>query len=303
MKPDSKLEKLLSEGKFVVTSECGPAKGSNVDVIKRKAEILRDYVDAVNVTDCQTAVVRMSSIAACAVLENIGIEPIMQMTCRDRNRIAIQADIIGAYALGIRNILCLSGDHQKLGNHPTSKNVFDMDSVHLLQTVRKMRDENKVLSGDELDGEVKMFIGAAENPFGDPFNFRVVRLAKKINAGVDFIQTQCIYNIEKFEEWMEQVRERGLHKKVHILAGVTPLKSVAMAKYMRDKVAGMDIPDAIINRLSGVPKEKRAAEGIKICVETIEKMKKIEGVAGIHIMAIEWEEKVPEIIKMAHLRD
>lgn len=301
MKTESKLEKLLSQGKFVVTCECGPPKGSNVDVIKKKAEIIKDCVDAVNVTDCQTAVVRMSSIASTVILKNLGLEPIMQMTCRDRNRIAIQSDIFGAYALGIKNILCLSGDHQKFGNHPTAKNVFDMDSIHLIQAVRKMRDENKVLSGDEIDGEVKMFIGAAENPFADPFNFRAIRLAKKINAGVDFIQTQCIYNIGKFEEWMKQVRERGLHKKVYILAGVTPLKSVGMAKYMKEKVAGMDIPDEIINRLRGVPKEKVADEGIKICVETIKKLKKIEGIAGIHIMAIEWEEKVPEIVKMAGL--
>lgn len=301
MKTESKLEKLLSKGRFVVTCECGPPKGSNRKIIEKKAEIIKDYVDAVNVTDCQTAVVRMSSIASCVILKSLGIEPIMQMTCRDRNRIAIQSDILGAYALGIRNILCLSGDHQKFGNHPTAKNVFDMDSIHLIQTVRKMRDENRVLSGDELDGEVKMFIGAAENPFADPFNFRAIRLAKKVNAGCDFIQTQCIYNIEKFEKWMEQVRDRGLHKKVYILAGVTPLKSVGMAKYMKEKVAGMDIPEEIINRLKGVPKEKVADEGIKICVETIERLKKIEGVSGVHIMAIEWEEKVPEIVRQAGL--
>jgi methylenetetrahydrofolate reductase (NADPH) len=303
MKTESKLEKLLSQGKFVVTCECGPPKGPNIEVIKKKAEIIKDYVDAVNVTDCQTAVVRMSSIASCIILKNLGLEPIMQMTCRDRNRIAIQADILGAYAFGIRNILCLTGDHQKFGNHPTSKNVFDMDSIHLIQTVRKMRDENKFLSGDEIDGEVKMFIGGAENPFGDPFNFRAVRLAKKVKAGCDFIQTQCIYNIEKFEEWMKQVRDRGLHKQVYILAGVTPLKSVGMARYMKNMVAGMDIPDEIIDRLKSVPKEKVADEGIKICVETIEKLKNIEGVAGVHIMAIEWEEKVPEIVKMAKLKE
>lgn len=301
MQTESKLEKILSEGKFAVTCECGPPKGSNVDVIKRKAEIIKDYIDAVNVTDCQTAVVRMSSIASCIILKNLGLEPIMQMTCRDRNRIAIQSDIFGAYAFGIKNILCLSGDHQKFGNHPTAKNVFDMDSIHLLQTVRKMRDENKVLSGDEIDGGVKMFIGAAENPFGDPFNFRAIRLAKKVKAGCDFIQTQCIYNISKFEEWMKDVRDRGLHKKVYILAGVTPLRSPAMARYMKSMVAGMDIPDEIIERIASVPKEKQKEEGIKICIETVQKVKSIKGVSGVHIMAIEWEEKVPEIVKMAGL--
>lgn len=298
---ESKLEKILKDGKFAVTSECGPPKGPNLEVIKKKAEMIKDYVDAINITDCQTAVVRMSSIASCIALKQMGIEPIMQMTCRDRNRIAMQSDIFGAYAFGIRNILCLAGDHQKFGNHPTAKNVFDIDSIHLIQMIRKMRDENKVLSGDEIDGEVKMFIGAAENPFADPFDFRAIRLAKKVNAGVDFIQTQCIYNIKKFEEWMKYVRDRGLHEKVYILGGVTPLKSVGMAKYMKEKVAGMDIPDEIITRLRGVPKEKVAEEGIKICIETIEQLKKIEGVAGVHIMAIEWEEKVPEIVKQAGL--
>ena len=301
MKTESKLEKILEKGKFAVTGECGPPKGANAEVIKRKAKIIKDYVDAVNVTDNQTSIVRLSSIASCAILKQEGLEPIMQMVTRDRNRIAIQSDIFGAYALGIRNILCLTGDHQTFGNHPQSKNVFDMDSIHLIQTVKMMRDEGKILSGDEIDGELKMFIGAASNPFADPFEFRVVRLAKKVKAGCDFIQTQCIYDLNKFEEFMKMVRDRGLDKKVHILAGVTPLKSVGMAKYMKEKVAGIDIPDELIDRMKGVPKEKRADEGIKICVETIKRLKEIEGVAGVHIMAIEWEEKVPRIAEEAGL--
>ncbi|PIU67797.1 MAG: 5,10-methylenetetrahydrofolate reductase [Armatimonadetes bacterium CG07_land_8_20_14_0_80_40_9] len=301
MKTESKLEKILEKGKFAVTGECGPPKGANAEVIKRKAKIIKDYVDAVNVTDNQTSIVRLSSIASCAILKQEGLEPIMQMVTRDRNRIAIQSDIFGAYALGIRNILCLTGDHQTFGNHPQSKNVFDMDSIHLIQTVKMMRDEGKILSGDEIDGELKMFIGAASNPFADPFEFRVVRLAKKVKAGCDFIQTQCIYDLNKFEEFMKMVRDRGLDKKVHILAGVTPLKSVGMAKYMKEKVAGIDIPDELIDRMKGVPKEKRADEGIKICVETIKRLKEIEGVAGVHIMAIEWEEKVPRIVEEAGL--
>ena len=301
MKTESKLEKILEKGKFAVTGECGPPKGANAEVIKRKAKIIKDYVDAVNVTDNQTSIVRLSSIASCAILKQEGLEPIMQMVTRDRNRIAIQSDIFGAYALGIRNILCLTGDHQTFGNHPQSKNVFDMDSIHLIQTVKMMRDEGKILSGDEIDGELKMFIGAASNPFADPFEFRVVRLAKKVKAGCDFIQTQCIYDLNKFEEFMKMVRDRGLDKKVHILAGVTPLKSVGMAKYMKEKVAGIDIPDELIDRMKGVPKEKRADEGIKICVETIKRLKEIEGVAGVHIMAIEWEEMVPRIAEEAGL--
>jgi len=301
MKTESKLEKILEKGKFAVTGECGPPKGANAEVIKRKAKIIKDYVDAVNVTDNQTSIVRLSSIASCAILKQEGLEPIMQMVTRDRNRIAIQSDIFGAYALGIRNILCLTGDHQTFGNHPQSKNVFDMDSIHLIQTVKMMRDEGKILSGDEIDGELKMFIGAASNPFADPFEFRVVRLAKKVKAGCDFIQTQCIYDLNKFEEFMKMVRDRGLDKKVYVLAGVTPLKSVGMAKYMKEKVAGIDIPDELIDRMKGVPKEKRADEGIKICVETIKRLKEIEGVAGVHIMAIEWEEKVPRIVEEAGL--
>jgi methylenetetrahydrofolate reductase (NADPH) len=258
-------------------------------------------VDAINVTDNQTAIVRMSSIAVSALLKQMGLEPTMQMVCRDRNRIAMQSDIFGAYALGIRNILCLSGDHQKFGNHPTAKNVFDLDSIQLIQTVKKMRDEHKVLSGDEIEGPPQMFIGAAANPFADPFEFRVIRLAKKAAAGVDFIQTQCIYDMDKFERFMQMVRDRGLQEKIFILAGVTPLKSVGMARYMKEKVAGMEVPDEIINRMKSAGKEKAREEGLKICVEQIQRLKNIPGVHGIHLMAIEWEEVVHEIVERAGL--
>jgi methylenetetrahydrofolate reductase (NADPH) len=301
MKSGSNLEKLLRKGEFVVTGECGPPKGADVEVVKKKAGFLKGNVDAVNVTDNQTSIVRMSSIATCVLLKEEGLEPTMQMVTRDRNRIAIQSDIFGAYALGIKNILCLTGDHQSFGNHPAAKNVFDLDSIQLIQTVKLMRDEGKVLGGDEIEGIPKMFIGAAVNPFADPFEFRVVRLAKKIKAGADFVQTQCIYNLERFEKWMEMVRDQGLHEKVFILAGVTPLKSVGMARYMQKNVAGMDVPEEIIERLKGVPKEKCKEEGIKICVETIQRLKEIEGVAGIHLMAIEWEEMVGEIVERAGL--
>jgi len=298
---DSRLERILGKGEFAVTSECGPPRGADPNVIRRKGELLKGYVDAVNVTDNQTSVVRMSSLASCILLKEMGFEPILQMVCRDRNRIALQSDILGAAALGINNILCLSGDHQRFGDHSRAKNVFDIDSIQLIQTIKWMCDEGKFLSGEELKGAPKLFIGAAANPFGDPFEIRVPRLAKKVNAGVQFIQTQCIYNLDKFEQWMAMVRDRGLHERVHILAGVTPFKSVGMARYMKNMVPGMDVPDELIERLKGVDKENQAEEGIKICVESIQKLKNVEGVHGVHIMAIEWEEKVPEIVKRADL--
>jgi methylenetetrahydrofolate reductase (NADPH) len=306
LKSGSNLEKVLAAGHFAVTAELGPPKSADVGVITTKAGHLKGQVDAVNITDNQTAIVRMSSIAAGALAMKEPLEPVVQITCRDRNRIAIQSDILGAFALGVRNILCLTGDHQSFGNHQTCKNVFDMDSIQLISTLRSMRDDKVFLCGDEIRNgkkepvvEPRVYIGAAANPFGDPFEFRVIRLAKKAKAGVDFIQTQCIYDMERFEEWMRQVRERGLHEKVKILAGITPLKSVGMAKYMRDSVAGLSVPDYYIERLQKA--EDKAAEGIKICVEQIERLREIEGVAGVHLMAIEWEHRVHEIVERAGL--
>ena len=301
MKTKSNIEKILESGGFVVTSECGPPRGADPEVIRKKGNLLKGVVDAVNVTDNQTSVVRMSSLSACVILKEMGFDPILQMVCRDRNRIAIQSDILGAAALGINNILCLSGDHQKFGDHSKAKNVFDIDSIQLIQTVRGMREEGRFLGGEEVKGKPVLFIGAAENPFADPFEIRAMRLGKKAKAGVEFLQTQCIYNMARFEKWMEMVRERGLHEKVGILAGVTPFKSVGMARYMKNSVPGMDVPDELIERMKGVPKEKQPEEGIKICVETIQKLKEIPGVRGIHVMAIEWEEKVGEIAKAAGL--
>jgi methylenetetrahydrofolate reductase (NADPH) len=297
----SKLNQILSRGQFAVTAEVGPPRGANVEVMREKASHLKSYVDAINVTDNQTAIVRMSSIAACAHLYKMDLEPVMQMVTRDRNRIALQSDIMGAYSLGIRNILCLSGDHQTFGSQPGAMNVFDIDSTHLIHTVKVMRDEGKDMSGYELNGAPQMFIGAAENPFADPFEYRVIRLAKKVAAGADFIQTQCVYDIQRFKEWMRLATEQGLTEKVHILAGVTPLKSARMAKYMATKVSGITIPEAILERMEGTPKEKMVEEGIKICLETIQQLRETKGVHGIHIMAIEWEEKVPEIVKAAGL--
>jgi methylenetetrahydrofolate reductase (NADPH) len=301
LKTESKLEKILAAGHLAVTSECGPPRGSDPEVIKKKGELLKDYVDAINVTDNQTSVTRLSSLAACIHLKLMGVEPVLQMVTRDRNRIALQSDILGAASFDINNILCLSGDHQVFGDCPGGQNVFDLDSMQLLQTVRHMRDNGKFLGGDEINRPPRMFAGAAANPFAEPFKIRVPRLAKKIAAGAEFIQTQCIYNLDRFEEWMKGVCDRGLHEKVYILAGVTPMKSLGMARYMKKNVPGMDVPDEVIDRLAGVPKEKQAEEGIKICLETIERLKEVEGVRGFHIMAIEWEEKVPEIVEKAGL--
>lgn len=298
----SGLQEKLAAGEFVVTAECGPPRGSNPEVIRKKGELLKGIVDAVNVTDNQTAIVRMSSIAACTHLIQMGLEPVMQMVTRDRNRIALQSDIMGAYSLGIRNILCLTGDHQTFGSQPEALNVFDIDSMNLVRTVLEMRRDGKDMSGFELDDPPWMFIGAAANPFADPFEYRVVRLAKKIEAGADFIQTQCVYNLDRFKQWIQLAVEEGLTEKVHILAGVTPLKSAGMARYMNDKVAGMDVPQAVIDRMAGVPKKEAAKEGVALCLETIAALQEIEGVHGIHIMAIEWEEIVAEIVEAAGLQ-
>jgi methylenetetrahydrofolate reductase (NADPH) len=301
VKTPSKLEKVLAAGHLAVTSECGPPRGSDPEVIIKKAEMIKDHVDAVNITDNQTSVTRMCSLAACIRLKLLGLEPILQMVTRDRNRIALQSDILGAASFDINNILCLSGDHQSFGDCAQGQNVHDIDSMQLIQTVRHMRDEGKFLGGDDIARPPQMFVGAAANPFADPFEIRVPRLAKKIAAGAEFIQTQCIYNLDKFAEWMKLVVERGLDEKISILAGMTPMKSAGMAKYMKNRVPGMDVPDEIVKRLSDTPKEKQAEEGINICVEAIQQIKEIKGVKGFHIMAIEWEEKVPEIVERAGL--
>jgi len=301
MRTESRLEKILAAGHLAVTSECGPPRGALPDKVREKGKYLEGIVDAVNVTDNQTAMVRMSSLAASVILKQEGLNPLFQMVTRDRNRLAMQADIIGAYSLGIDTMLCLSGDHTKFGDHPMAMNVHDIDSIQLIQMVKGMRDEGKFQGGAEIKNPPRMFIGAAANPFADPFELRVLRLAKKINAGADFIQTQCIFNVDKFERWMEQVCARGLHKKCYILAGVTPIKSLGAARYMKSKVPGMDVPQEIVDRMASVSKEKQAEEGVTICVETIERLKKVEGVAGFHIMAIDWEEKVKEIVERAGL--
>lgn len=299
MKSGSNLEKILASGQFAVTAECGPPKGTSAKVIQRKGELLKFHCDALNVTDNQTAIVRMSSLSGCVLLKQMGVEPVMQIVVRDRNRLAIQSDILGAVALGIRNVLCLSGDHQKFGNHPGAKGVYDIDSMQLIQTLKLMRDEKKFLSGEDISGDVPLFIGAAANPFADPFEFRVVRLAKKVKAGADFIQTQAIFDVPKFARWMEMVRDRGLDKKVHILAGVIPVKSVGMARYMRNNVSGLSVPKELVDRMADAKDARQ--EGVNTCLEIIEQIKEIDGVHGVHIMAISWEDIVPIIVEKAGL--
>lgn len=300
MKSTGRLEKVLTAGEFAVTAELGPPQNANPEAIKKKAQHCIGNVDGANITDNQTAIVRMSSIAAGAIALSCGVEPVIQMVCRDRNRLAMQADILGAAALGIQNILCLSGDHQTFGNHPDAKNVYDVDSMQLIAVVKKMRDDKQFQCGDEIkEHEPKLFIGAVANPFADPFEFRVMRLAKKIAAGADFIQTQCIFDMKRFGDWMKMVVDQGLHEKVYILAGLTPVRSHKALKYMKNNVAGMSIPDELITRMESAEDPKE--EGVKICVEMIEHIKDMEGVSGIHLMPIGWESITPVILERAGL--
>jgi len=300
MKSGSNLERVLKSGAFAVTGELGPPKNSDPEVVREKARILKGNVDAVNITDCQTAIVRMSSIGAGLIAKSEGVEPVIQMTCRDRNRISMQSDLLAASAMGLKNLLCLTGDHQKFGNHPGSKGVFDMDSIQMLGMVKDMRDAKKFQCGEEIKGKAPaFFLGAAANPFAYPFEFRAVRMGKKISNGADFIQTQIIYNVEKFARFMEMARDLGLPEKVYILAGVTPPKSLGMARYMKKFVPGMDVTDEVIDRMKGAKDKKQ--EGINICVDIINQVKEIKGVAGVHVMAIEWEEAVAEICESAGL--
>ncbi len=307
----SNLERVLTSGGFAVTGELGPPKGADPAVIRHKAGLLRGVVDAVNITDNQTAVVRMSSIAAAAIARDEGLEPVVQMTCRDRNRLAIQADLLGAWALGLRNLLCLSGDHQTFGNHPGAKNVWDIDSIQLLKIMRDMAGDRVFACGEEVEGDPpRFFLGAAENPFAEPYEYRPFRVAKKVRAGARFIQTQCIYNMDRFREFMAGLGDMGLLDKVYVLAGLSPLKGPGMARYMRDQVPGMDVPDEIVDRMTAAgkgidDKAERSkafrAEGIRICIEQIQEVREIPGVAGVHIMAIEWEEAVRPIVEGAGL--
>jgi len=302
MTPMSNLQRVFESGKFAVTGEIGPPKGADPAEMIKLAREIKGAADAYNLTDNQTAIVRLSSIGSAVIIMKEGLEPVIQMTCRDRNRIALQSDLLGASAIGVRNVLCLTGDHQIFGNEKSAKGVFDLDSVTLLNTFRKMRDEKKQLSGEELDTPPQIFLGAAENPFGTPYDFRALRLLKKVNAGAQFIQTQAIFDIEWFERFMAEVRKMGIHDRVHIMGGVLPCKSLGAARYMKNKVPGMKVPDSIITRMKNAKdKGQEKEEGLRICVELIERLKSIEGVHGVHIMAVMWEEKVPYLAKEAGL--
>jgi methylenetetrahydrofolate reductase (NADPH) len=296
----SNLHKVLSNSIFGITAEIGPPKGIDSNIIIDKAKILKNYADAFNITDNQTAVVRMSSLSASKILIDQKIEPIMQITCRDRNRIAIQSDLLGANALGIKNILCLTGDHQSFGNHPESKGVFDIDSIQLIKIVKNMCDKGIFQNGEPIRfNKPEFFIGAVTNPFSDLSEFIVDRLEKKINAGVEFIQTQSVFNIDKFNNWMDEIRSRGLEKLIHIIAGVTPLKSKKMVDRMKYHVPGVDIPDKIYTRIKN--SEDPEKEGFKISLEIINEIKNIKGVNGIHITALFWEKIIPELIVQSNL--
>ncbi len=299
--PISRLASILQSGQFAVAAELSPPKGVNLDSIARDAKTLKGYADAVNVTDNQAASVRMASLPVCALLLQHGVEPVGQMTCRDRNRLAIQADLLGAAAWGIRNVLCLSGDHPKWGDHPAAKPVYDLDSTHLIRMTRNLVENSCLDNGKSIKSPPQFFIGAVENPFAPPYDYRPFRLAKKIAAGARFIQTQLIYNVDRFRTFMQRAADLGLDKQVYVLAGVGPLKSAEQTKYMATQVAGMDVPPAIVDRMVKTPKAAQPEEGIRICTEIIEQVRGLRGVAGIHIMAVHWAEAVPEIVTRAGL--
>ncbi len=299
--PISHLAAVLQSGQFAVAAELSPPKGVDVAGIARDAQILKQYADAVNITDNQAASVRMASIPVAALLLRHGVEPVGQMTCRDRNRRAIQADLLGAAALGVRNLLCLSGDHGIWGDHPEAKDVYDLDSIHLLRMVHNLCAHGIMDNGRPISPRPQFFIGAVANPFAPPYDYRPLRLAKKIAAGARFVQTQLIYNVERFRTFMARVCELGLHEQAFILAGVGPIKSAGQANYMATKVAGMEVPEAIVQRMAKTPKAAQPEEGIRICVEIVEQVREIPGVAGIHIMAVHWAEAVPEIVTRAGL--
>lgn len=296
-----RLERVLRAGLFAVTAELNPPDSADPEELYDAARLLADVVDAINTTDSSGANVHMSSLGSSALLLKADYEVVMQISCRDRNRIALQADLLGAAALGVKNILCITGDDVSVGDQPETKRVFDFDSMHLLHTARIMRDQGMFLSGRKISVPPALFLGAVENPFAPPLDWRAERLAKKVEAGADFIQTQYVFDVKVFREFMARVRDLGLHERVYILAGVGPLKSPKAAEFMRLHVPGVVIPDSFIVRLKKTPRESWREEGIQICIEVIEQVREIQGVAGIHIMAYRQEEVVAEIIQRVGL--
>lgn len=299
MKSGSRLESVLRSGRIAITAELNSPDSADPASVYDRALVLASVCDAINATDAAGANVHMSSMGVCALLTRAGYEPVMQMSCRDRNRIAMQGDLLGAAAMGVKNVLCLTGDGVQAGDQPEAKPVFDLDSINLLRTARTLRDRGAFLSGRELEEPPKLFLGAAANPFVPPYDFRPLRLKKKVEAGADFVQTQFCFDVPRMKEYMKAVRDMGLHEKVFVLVGVGPLRSAKAAEWTRANVPGVVIPDAVIARLRGVPKGRgnQAREGKKICIEIIQEVLDIEGVNGIHVMAFRQEELVAEIIE------
>jgi len=295
----SGLSDRLTSGGFAITAEISPPRGAGTGAITETAGLLRDWVDAVNVTDNQGSNVRLASWAGSLAALAAGLEPVMQMTCRDRNRIALQSDLLGASALGIRNVLAMTGDHPKFGDHPEAKPVFDLDSIQLLWTLRHMRDQGAALSGKKLDPPPECFLGAVENPFAPPAGFRADRLGKKVEAGAQFVQTQFVFDVAGFGQWMAQVRDLGLHERCYILAGVGAVRSRRGLDFMRDNVPGVAVPDDVYRRLMAVPADQTAAEGARLAAETIKQLTTIEGVAGVHLFMAGNERAVPGVLEEA----
>ena len=297
----SRLERVLRSGRFAVTAELNPPDSADPQSVYDRALVLASVCDAINATDASGANVHMSSLAVCALLTRAGYEPVLQMSCRDRNRIALQGDLLGAAALGVRNVLCLTGDGVQSGDQPQAKPVFDLESITLLRTARVLRDEGRFLSGRGLEAAPKLFLGAAENPFAPPLDFRPLRLAKKIEARAQFIQTQFCFEVGQLERFMAGVRELGLHEQAFILVGVGPLRSASAAEWMRTHIPGVVIDDSVIRRLRSVPPDRQAEEGKRLCVEIIQQVQAVPGVSGVHLMAFRQEELVAEIIEEAGL--
>lgn len=301
MRSGSRLEKALRAGRFAVTAELNPPDSADPQAVYDRAVVLAGVCDGINATDASGANVHMSSVGVCALLTRAGYEPVLQVSCRDKNRIAIQGDLLGAAAMGVRNVLCLTGDGVGTGDHPEAKPVFDIDSTQLLRMARMLRDEARFLSGRKLDAAPQLFLGAAANPFVPPYDYRPLHLGKKVEAGADFVQTQYCFDVPRLRQFMATVRSLGLHQKVFILAGVGPLRSAKAAEWMRTHVPGVVIPDEIIARLQKAAPGKQAQEGKRLCIEIIQQVREIEGISGVHVMAYRQEELVAEIIEEAGL--
>jgi methylenetetrahydrofolate reductase (NADPH) len=296
-----RFERILRAGRFAVTAEIAPPDSADPADVYARAALFDGHVDAINATDSSGANCHMSSMGICSLLTRRGYAMILQQSCRDRNRIAMQGDILGAAAMGVCNILCLSGDGVQSGDHPEAKAVFDMDSISALGMVRHMRDKQQFLSGRAISSPPRLFLGAAANPFAPPLDFRPHRMAKKIAAGAQFIQTQYCFDVARFKTFMAQVRDLGLLEKAYVLAGVGPLASAKSADWIRKNVAGVHIPDAVIDRLAGAHDQKQ--EGVDLCIDLIEQVREIEGVSGVHIMAYRMEDRIGEIVTRSNALD